>query len=145
MVSQFHGFHDDGFAVEVGFRPNGNESNPTPYWTVNLIQGLRCFNAPSVDGKPPERHNRIELSMFLQVEHMRALRDALTTALVGANLEEPAAAALHGQQEQAFALGVRAVIDYPAAKLHGVIDPAEFDYDEELRATAPFTPEEARP
>ncbi len=109
------------------FYPQGTELNPDPYFSIHL----------------GGQYGPLTLHLF--PDHVSALRDALSTALVEAKLDDPPAAVLHGHQVRAFVLGVQAVIDHVRA-LHSLsIDPAEFTYDEELRATAPFTAEEARP
>lgn len=74
----------------------------------------------------------------------RQLREGITAALVEAGLEDPPAAVLHGKLVEAFELGVQTVIDHVGTLHHVSIDYAEFDYDEEVRAAAPFTPEEAK-
>ena len=83
--------------------------------------------------------------MDIEPGQFRVLRDAISAFLVDAKLDDQPAAVLHGHQVEAFALGVQAVIDHVATLHHLSIDPAEFDFDEEVRAAAPFTLEESRP
>ncbi len=125
--TNFHGHADDGFGVVTRRRPVNFAGNPEPYWVVELHQSDRCWLCSTLDGSPPPRHDRIELTLHLDADHMRALRDALSAALQTGGVEQPAP----DGREAAFDLGVRAVA--VVAEARGLpLDLAEFVYADEL-------------